>query len=407
MRSDFFRCLLMLGVCLILVTPAYSQLSSGTILGTVADGSGAVIPGVSVTAANSAIGLTRTVLTNESGNYRVDQLPLGTYTLQVELAGFKKEVRNNVKVDVDARVRMDFVLNPGDVSEVVEVTAAAPLVQTDDSSVGQVVEERKIISLPLNGRDFSQLAYIVPGAYAPRPGSSLGDRGGFSVAGLNENTNQFLLDGVNNNGTGTMEIAARINVDAVGEFKVQTGTYAAQYGRYAGAQVDVVTKSGTDEIHGTAFAFTRNDNFDARNVFDPWPVAHLPEFKRHQYGATVGGAIIKDRFVSLGGYQGQRQTKFQTTAPTVPLTEFWAGNLSKMSQVARDPVTNTPFPGNIIPSDRISPIALRFRQFWPEATRATLANNATSLLPIPDNFHQPNARLDWRASRKASVPWVV
>src|SRR5262245_44118010 len=149
-------------------TPAYSQLSSGTVLGTVSDGTGAVIPGVSVTASNSAIGLNRSVITNESGNYRVDQLPLGTYSVTVELAGFKKEVRNNVKVDIDARVRLDFVLNPGSVSEVVEVTSAAPLVQTDDSSVGQVVEERKIISLPLNGRDFSQLAYIVPGAYAPR-----------------------------------------------------------------------------------------------------------------------------------------------------------------------------------------------------------------------------------------------
>jgi outer membrane receptor protein involved in Fe transport len=400
MRSKSFRCLLMLTLCLVLVAPAYSQLSSGTILGTVADGTGAVIPGVSVTATNSAIGLNRSVITNESGNYRIDQLPLGTYSVQVELAGFKKEVRNNVKVDIDARVRLDFELNPGSVSEVVEVTSAAPLVQTDDSSVGQVVEERKIISLPLNGRDFSQLAYIVPGAYAPRPGSSLGDRGGFSVAGLNENTNQFLLDGVNNNGTGTMEIAARINVDAVGEFKVQTGTYAAQYGRYAGAQVDVVTKSGTNQFHGTAFAFTRNDNLDARNVFDPWPIAHLPEFKRHQYGATVGGPIVKDKVFFFGGYQGQRQTKFQTTAPNVPLPEFWSGNLSKMSQIARDPRTGQPFPGNIIPQDRLSPIAVKFRQFWPDPTKPGLVQNASSLLPIPDNFHQPNARIDWRMSDK-------
>jgi hypothetical protein len=251
-----------------LTLPAYGQLSSGSILGTITDATGAVIPGVSVKITNPAIGLSRDVISNESGNYRVDQLPIGNYTIEVELTGFKKEVRNNVNVAIDQRARLDFVLQPGNVSEVVEVSAEAPLVQSEDSSIGQVVEERKIVALPLNGRDFSQLAYMVPGAFTPRPGSSLGDRGGFSVAGLNENTNQFLLDGVNNNGTGTMEIAARINVDAVGEFKVQTGTYAAQYGRYAGAQVDVVTKSGTNDFHGSAFGFTRNDNLDARNFFD-------------------------------------------------------------------------------------------------------------------------------------------
>ncbi len=402
----------MMVLCAVVITPAYSQLSSGTVLGSVADASGAVIPGVSLTATNSAIGLTRTVITNESGNYRIDQLPLGTYNVTVELTGFKKEVRNNIKVDIDARVRLDFVLNPGDVSEVIEVTSAAPLVQTDDSSVGQVVDERKIITMPLNGRDFSQLAYIVPGAFAPRPGSSLGDRGGFSVAGLSENTNQFLLDGVNNNGTGTMEIAARINVDAVGEFKVQTSTYAAQYGRYAGAQVDVVTKSGTNKLHGTTFAFTRNDNLDARNVFDPWPVKHLPEFKRHQYGATVGGPIVKDKIFFFAGYQGQRQTKFQTTAPTVPMPEFWSGDLSRYTAPISDPVLRAQglpcsatdargcFPGNRIPANRLSPIALKFRQFWPDPTKGFGPSNSTALLPIPDNFHQPNGRIDYRINDK-------
>ena len=407
------RLLLTLAISWLLATPAFSQLSSGTVLGSVTDGTGAVIPGVSVTANNQDIGLTRSVITNESGNYRVDQLPLGTYTITVELPGFKKEVRNSVKVDIDARVRMDFALTPGNVSEVIEVTSAAPLVQTDDSSVGQVVDERKIISMPLNGRDFSQLAYIVPGAFAPRPGSSLGDRGGFSVAGLNENTNQFLLDGVNNNGTGTMEIAARINVDAVGEFKVQTSTYGAQYGRYAGAQVDVVTKSGTNKLHGTLFAFTRNDNLDARNAFDPWPISHLPEFKRHQYGATVGGPIIKDKLFFFAGFQGQRQTKFQTTAPTVPLTEFWSGDLSKYSGLISDPLLRAQglpcsaadnrgcFPGNKIPANHLSPIAQKFRQFWPDPIKAGIVpGNSTALLPIPDNFNQPNGRIDYRMSDK-------
>src|SRR5439155_9827935 len=155
-------------------TPAYSQLSSGTILGTVSDASGAVIPGVSVRVTNPGIGLVRETITNESGNYRVEQLPVGAYTVEAELSGFKKGVRSGIQLDIDRRARIDFALSLGNISEVVEVTSDAPLVQTDDSSVGQVVEERKIMTLPLNGRDFSQLAYIVPGAFAPRPGSSLG-----------------------------------------------------------------------------------------------------------------------------------------------------------------------------------------------------------------------------------------
>jgi outer membrane receptor protein involved in Fe transport len=381
---------------LAMATPAFSQLSSGTILGTVADQTGAVIPGVSVRLSNPATNFSRETLTNESGNFRVDQLPIGTYNVEVELAGFKKELRNNIKVDIDQRVRLDFVLEPGQVSEVLEVTMAAPLVQSEDSSVGQVIEERKIVTLPLNGRDFSQLAYIVPGAFAPRPGSSLGNRGGFSVAGLNENTNQFLLDGVNNNGTGTMEIAARINVDAVGEFKVQTGTYSAQYGRYAGAQVDVVTKSGTNNIHGTGFGFLRNDNLDARNFFDPYPLAKLPEFKRLQFGASIGGPIIRNKVFFFAGYQQQRSSSFITTAPSVPQPKFFNGDLSAFSGTIKDPETGLPFQNNQIPANKISPITKAFAQFWPAPTSSSLTKNASALLPTPDNFEQPNGKIDWQ-----------
>jgi outer membrane receptor protein involved in Fe transport len=379
-------------------SPVFSQLSSGTVLGTVSDASGALIPGVEVKVSNSATGVTRETMTNESGNYRVDQLPVGIYVVETDLSGFKKGVHSGVNVDIDARVRIDFALSPGDISEVVDVTSAAPLVQTDDSTVGQVVDERKIMTLPLNGRDFSQLAYIVPGAYAPRPGSSLGNRGGFSVAGLNENTNQFLLDGINNNGTGTMEIAARVNVDAVGEFKAQTNAYSAQYGRYAGAQVDVVTKSGTNDLHGSGFFFARNAAFDARNVFDPYPLSSLPEFHRYQYGVTIGGPIIKNKLFYFGGYQGQRQNSFQTTSPSVPLPQFWSGDLSAMPQNAVDPLTGQPFLGNIIPSNRIDPISLKFRPYWPEPVRQGLSQNGHALLPQPDNFNQPMGKIDWNIS---------
>src|SRR5206468_5230821 len=217
---------------------------------------------------------------------RMDLLPPGNYQVEADLPGFRKEVRNGVAVGIDQRARIDFKMVVGEVSEVVNVEGQAPLVQTEDSNVGQLVDQRKIISLPLNGREFSQLAYIVPGAYAPRPNSQLSYRGGFSIAGASETTNQFLLDGINNNANGTNEIGARVNIDAVGEFKVQTATYSAQYGRYSGAQVDAVTKSGTNSLHGSAFYFHRNSHLDARNFFDPYPEDRLPEFRRNQYGAV-------------------------------------------------------------------------------------------------------------------------
>lgn len=198
--------LLSLGLLLsVLALPARAQLSSGTILGTVTDASGAVVPGATVKVINPATNLTREVATNEDGNFRVDQLPVGVYQVEFEKQGFKKEIRANVKVDIDQRARLDAALSAGAVTEVVNINAETSLIQRDDSALGQVIEERKIVTLPLNGRNFSQLAYIVPGAFAPRPGSGLGARGGFAVAGMHESYNQFLLDGINNNGAGTME----------------------------------------------------------------------------------------------------------------------------------------------------------------------------------------------------------
>ncbi len=403
--------LLLLGTWAI---PTRAQLSSGTILGTVTDASGAVLPGATVKIVNPATNLTREVATNEDGNFRVDQLPVGVYQVEIEKQGFKKEIRANVKVDIDQRARVDAALSAGAVTEVVNINAEASLIQRDDSTLGQVIEERKIVRLPLNGRNFSQLAYLVPGAFAPRPGSGLGARGGFAVAGMHESYNQFLLDGINNNGAGTMEINARINIDAVGEFKVQTGVFQAQYGRYAGSQVDVVTKSGTNKFHGTAFAFTRNDNLDTRNAFDTNIAkgAPLPEFKRHQYGGTIGGPVIKDKLFFFAGFQGQRQAKFVTSTPSVPLPAFFTGDLSAYTAPIRDPQKTgvctaadrtACFTGNLIPSARISPIALKFQQFWPTPIRALLTRNATVLIPTPDNFTQPTGKVTWNLNSRHSL----
>ncbi len=366
--------------------------SAGAMLGTVSDASGALIPGVEIVVTNQGTNQVRTAITNETGNYRVEPLQVGVYSVSAELAGFRKEVRTEVKVDVDARVRIDFKLEVGSVSEVVEVVGSAPVVQTDSSQVGTVVDERKILDLPLNGRNFSSLAYITPGTFAPRPGSHLADRGGFVAAGLAEKNNQFLLDGVNGNAAITMEPVIRVNMDAVAEFKIQTQNYNAQYGRYSGAQVDAVTKTGTNEFHGAAFGFTRNDNLDARNFFEP----QKNEFRRHQYGGVFGGPIIKDKLFFFAGYQGQRQFYKRTSSTTIPLPQFWSGDLSKITRVIRDPLTGQQFPNNQIPQSRISPIALSFRKYFDMGTYVnnnTVAN-AVGIMDEPDNYNLPNIKVN-------------
>jgi len=386
-------------VFLAVTTVTWGQAGSGVLLGTMTDASGAAIPGVAISVLNEGTGLRRDVISNETGNYRVDPLQPGQYTVSAELPGFKKEVRTHVGIEVGQQTRLDFVLQVGAVNEVVEVVGSTPVIQTEDSQVGQVIEERKIVDLPLNGRNFSQLAYITPGTFAPRPGSYLGDRGGFVAAGLRESTSQYLIDGVNNTGSGTFEIAARVNIDTVAEFKIQTQNYSAQYGRFAGAQVDTITKSGTNEFHWTMFAFSRNSALDARNFFEK----QKSEFRRHQYGGTFGGPIIKNKLFFFGGFQGQRQAQFQPTNPTVPFPEFWSGDLSRLGKTIRDPNTGQPFQNSIIPHDRISPIALNFRPYWPNPQNNNLANNAFALLPEPDNFYQPNAKINYNVSDKHQI----
>jgi hypothetical protein len=394
-------------VALLLTLPfaAFGQGSAGAILGTITDASNALIPGVEVTVTNQGTNQSRQVISNESGNYRVEPLQVGVYTVVAELSGFRKEIRTEVKVDVDARVRLDFRLELGGVSEAVQVVGAAPIVQTDTSQLGVVVDQRKIENLPLNGRNFASLAYITPGAFAPRPGSHLGYRGGFIAVGQEEKTNQYLLDGANNNAAMTMEMAAYPNVDAIAEFKVQSQNYGAQYGRYAGVQVDAITKSGTNEFHGSAFGFMRLAKLDARNVLDPWPLTNEAKstFQRKQYGGVIGGPIIRDTLFFFAGFQGQAQIQNQRTNPTVPFPEYWSGDLTRLGKVIRDPMTGQPFPDSQIPANRISKIALAFRPLYPLPVRATLVTNGAQIIPIPQNFGQPNVKINYNFLRKHQI----
>jgi len=401
---------------LVLPMTGLAQVARGTILGTIHDDSGAVIPGVAVTVISTATNQTRSLVTDETGSYTADFLPVGTYRVEAELPGFKKEIRGPIELHVDQKARLDLTMQVGSVQEVVQVNAAAPLVQTEDASMASTMDHLKVVELPINGRDFATLAYLIPGASAPRSGSSLGGRGGFTIAGEAESANQLMLDGVNNNGGGTHEISARVNIDAIQEFKVQTNTYGAQYGRFPGAQVDAVTKTGTNNFHGNLYYFGRNSALDARNFFDD-RTTPKPQLRRHQYGTTIGGPLQKNKTFFFFAFQGQRQFQGVTKTGTLPLPEYWSGDFSKVlpSTPIKDPSLGLPcdaskndlrgcFSGNKIPMNRISQQALQYRQFFPSATNlSATAKNYVVQQPAPDDYRLMNGRLDHTFSANHSL----
>ena len=247
-----------------LVGPVCAQTPSGSLSGEVHDGAGGAVVNAVVTARNTGTNLTRSVITNATGSYQITPLLPGEYQISVEAAGFRKEVKTGVTLQVASEARLDFALQIGQVNETVNVEASAELTQTDTSSVGTVIDNRKVVELPLNSREFYGLALLSPGAYQPAQGSTLGFRGGFNVSGASEISNNFTVNGIDNNDQGTNAPAFRPSVDAIQEFKLLTGTYAAEYGRSTGAQVVVITKSGSNQFHGGLFEFFRNQKMDAQ-----------------------------------------------------------------------------------------------------------------------------------------------
>lgn len=332
----------------------FAQGVTASFVGTVTDASGAVLPGATVVAINEGTGLRREAITNESGNYTIPLLPIGRYTVETELPGFKRDVRRNLQLNVDARVRVDFTLQVGNVSETIEVVSAAPLVQTEDSSVGFVIDNKKVTELPLNGRRFEQLVQLVPGSVQAAEGSLNANRGLFNIAGQPEVSTNFLLDGVDNIDPVVRIYAYRPSIDLIEEFKVQTSTYSAEFGRNSGAVVNVTTKSGTNEFHGSAWEFYRGARLNAKNFFDS-PTDKIPHLVKNQFGTSLGGPIARDRTFFFVLYEGLRSREAATRVGSVPTMAWRAGDFSALPQQIIDPVTGRPFPGNIIPPSRFNP----------------------------------------------------
>jgi len=337
-----------------------AQAVTGTIIGEITDSTGAVMPGATVTLTNTGNGLVRVVVTDANGEYTAPSLPTGRYTVKAELSGFKTVTTPDVNLGVDQRFRVNMKLEIGAVEESITVTGASPLVQTSSSELGTTVNQEQISTLPLNGRNFVNLTRTVPGVVRGIPGANIDGAGSlawrasasFSANGQRPRDNNYMLDGVDNNETWLQTVVLFPSVDALDEFKLQTSTYSAEFGRSLGGVVNLQIKSGGNVMHGSGFEFLRNDAFDANNFFNNRAGRPKPPFSQHQFGGTIGGPIVKDKTFYFFDYQGYRVNQGATYLSTVPSARMRSGDFSELNRVIYDPLTNQPFPGNVIPQAR-------------------------------------------------------
>jgi hypothetical protein len=378
-----FKSVSLLTALILACVPLAAQ-NFGEFTGTVADPSGAVIAGASITVTNEATGVARTAETNEAGSYTVPFLNPGVYTITAESEGFRSARTAGLTLQVGAAVRNNFTLEVGVVTEVVEVEAGAQMLQTQDTAVGTVIDNERIVELPINGRNYLNLVKLSPNVSAEMAsgGQANSRQGGeranqaISIAGQRQQFNRYTLDGVENTDPNFNTFIIRPSVDALQEFKVQTGVYSAEYGK-AASQVVVTTKSGTNEFHGTVYEFLRNDKIQAKS----WGRTDKPPFRRNQFGFTVTGPVVKNRVFFMANYEGLRQSVHGFGQSTVAPVSMRNGDFTDSLRDIYDPTsvvetspgkfTATQFTNNIIPTDRLSPVALKLLEFYPEPTLPT------------------------------------
>jgi hypothetical protein len=369
-RDSVVLCvLLILAMALLLPwqTQTYAQVAGATLSGAVTDTSGGAIPQSRMSIKNLATGVTRTITTDAAGFYSVPNLLPGTYEVTASAQGFADQVRTGITLTVGAQQVLNVTMQVGQVTQTVEVTAAAPDIQLVSSSIGAVVNSTTVRELPLNGRSWTDLATLQPGvslvsthAVALSPVGGNGNRGygdEASISGGRPQQNNYRLDGVSlndyaNGGPGSVS-GGNLGVDAIQEFSVLTSNYSAEYGKTAGGVVNAITRSGTNQFHGSAYEFLRNSALDARNFFD---LGAVPPFRRNQFGAGVGGPIRKDRTFFYGDYEGIRQSLGLSSVSFVPSAAARAGNLCS---VPNTPTACTPSTVTVDPS------AQRYLGFYP------------------------------------------
>jgi hypothetical protein len=375
--------------------PLFAQGFTATVSGTVTDSSGAALPGASVTVTNLGTGQTQILKADSSGRYEALLLPPGNYRVEADMPGFKQVVRQPVMLQVDQRQQLDFPMDPGQVGQSVTVTADASQVQTENATVGTAVTREQTAELPLNGRSFLQLDLLIPGAQSTVSGSNLsGEGGSIEVHGMREDSNYFWVDGMDNTTQAIGEYVVNVPPFTIEEFRVMSPTYDAEFGRTAGAQINVITRSGSNAFHGDAYEFIRNSALDAKNYFDP--AGKIPAFRRHQFGGDLGGKIKQDRSFFYGAWEGIRQAQGESASNSVPTASEVQGDFSGSSITLTDPQTQLPFVNDIIPSNRINPIGAAIAAYYP-----TSPTGIYNVSPIGTNSDDVSiAKLDQIISEK-------
>jgi Carboxypeptidase regulatory-like domain/TonB-dependent Receptor Plug Domain len=407
------------------VNPALAQLGTATISGNVTDSSGAVVVGASVTALNNAAGFRRQTVSGDQGQYNLPGLTPGSYNLTVEFSGFRRAELTEITLQVDQNARLNVALEIGQVTETVEIAGLAPQIESMNATLGAVVDSQKILSLPLNGRNFLQLARLVPGVTTGTEGGDAGPDG-FSANGMRADQNAFQIDGTSNSDPVRNQITFKPSIDSLQEFKIQTTNYSAEFGKGAGAQVNVITKSGTKQFHGGLWEFNRNNKLQARNFFDrdsrSFPCdktdpnttsrkACAPQYNQNQFGGNLGGPVLGEKTFFFVNVEEFRQRRGGATVTQVMTPEQRSGDFSRnllTSTTVADALGRTfrrgqlfdprssrqitaangqlrwvrdPFVGNIIPKSQFDPVAAKM-----------VAN--TTFMPLPNAPGEFNAAGD-------------
>lgn len=406
-----------LALVLVLPLTAAAQLDTGTIVGRVRDVSGAVLPGVTVTLTQEATGVVTSTVTNNAGEYVFPGQRIGRYTVAAELEGFKKSAYLAVQLNVQARLQLDFELGVGAISEQVTVTGQAPLLQTQSADIGNVVDERQIQDLPLLGRRYAELAYLTPGVVAAPAGiSSRGEDSFFNANGNYATWNNYTLDGADNNSfsTNLQERSPQVvqpPIDALAEFKVQTRTYSAEFGKAAGAVINASIKQGTNQFHGSGFEFFRDEAFNANTWDNNRAQRPKGEFNQHIAGFTLGGPIVRNKTFFFGDYQATRTDRALSQTATVPTAAMRTGDLRELTGTlnATNPFYAAgcvdPVARRIAPSC-IDPVAARLIQLYPLPNvpgTGFFNNNFISNGSLTNDINQFDLRVDHNLTARDNV----
>jgi hypothetical protein len=445
---------LLIALC---VPTLQAQVDAGSVQGQVTDAGGGIIRGAAVTLRNEGTGSVAKVKTNAHGDYTFSPVQIGNYSVTVEQGGFFSELRSHLRVDIQQKVQLDFALKPGEVKTTIDVTSTNnPLLQTDSSSVGQVIEAQQINDLPLNGRNYFFLAQLSAGVTTAQTDTRGEDSNGrFAANGARPTENDYLLDGIDNNSSinsiqNGKDYVIQTPIDALSEFKVQTNNYSAEFGRSAGAILNATVKTGTNLLHGDAWEFFRNQNLDANDYFANQAGLPRPEFHRNQFGGTIGGPVIlpklydgRNKTFFFADYEGTLIDQGNTMTATVPTnaerasgylnfsdliagqtgtytdaekrvfpagTIFNASTTRQLSAAGIDPLNGNkgtanayvrdPFPNNVLPTNRVDPNAVKILNLLPMATGAGIVSNYVVTKIFSDSSNSFDVRMDQNFSEK-------